>query len=503
MRIIRVVAVSCVAVALAVPAAAHAGTYEVAICHDPGTALGAPTDGMSFPIAGAYADAGIYQGCAGGGYVYAALDGLVAHGPSDAAAWRFTAPPGTLIDGAAFWRSFYAGTSVPFASPIDTVNTIAPDGAIATLAACAQTYDCTQIGGANLASASFLGFGGLGGAAAIQGDAACGGGQSCPAGGIPVCPELGTDPCMAANELYAMVVTLDDASAPLTSGVTGSLTGAGVLSGPAQLTFDATDTGSGLYTVSALIDGHLAEQVPFDSDGGRCASLGDGDGPALRFDWAVPCVLSGADSLTLETSSLADGSHDVQVSVQDAAGNSSPVWSGTILTRNAPQGGTPQISGTPQVGRTLTAATGAWAPAPRLLRLPVVALRRRGGRLRPDRGSDVILLRGARRRPLWRARGERHCHRRLRLDERDVGAGGPRRRREWISQRSGRPGARRRRRPVARGRGEAGCDAARRARQVVKRSAQLRLRVAALRRGRPRLHAHRGYAGLQVPPARR
>ena len=215
-----------------------------------------------------------------------------------------------------------------------------------------------------LGSSSFLGFGGLGGTAAIQGDAACGGGQTCPAGGIAVCPELGTDPCMADNDLYAMVVTLGDQSAPLTSGVTGSLTGAGVLTGPAQLTFDATDTGSGLYLVSAVVDGHLAAQVPFDANGGRCASLGDGDGATLRFDWAVPCVLSGSGSLTLDTSSLADGSHAVQITVADAAGNSSPVWSGTIVTRNAPQGGTPAISGTPQVGLTLTANTGTWAPAP-------------------------------------------------------------------------------------------------------------------------------------------
>ena len=364
MRISRVVAVSCAAAALAVPAVARAGTYEVAICHDPGTALSAPTDGMTFPTAGAGADAGIYQGCGAGGYVYAALDGLAGHGSGDVAAWRFTAPPGTQVAAASIWRAFYAGTSIPFASPIDTINTIATGGTIATVAACAQTYDCTQIGGPNLGSASFLAFGGLNGTAAIQGDAACGGGQTCPAGGIAACPELGADPCMAANDLYAMVVTLDDSIAPLTSGVTGSLTGAGALTGPAQLTFDATDTGSGLYLVSAVIDGRLVEQVPFASNGGRCASLGDGDGATLRFDWAVPCVLSGPGSLTLDTASLADGSHDVQISVQDAAGNSSPVWSGTILTHNAPQGGMPAISGTPQVGRTLTATPGDWVPAP-------------------------------------------------------------------------------------------------------------------------------------------
>jgi len=363
-RISRAIAVSCVAVLLAAPAAARAGTYEVAICHDPGTTLSAPTDGVTFPTVGAYADAGIYQDCASGGYVYAALDGLAAHGPGDVAAWRFTAPPGTQVAAAQLWRAFYAGASIPFASPIDTINTIAPDGTINTLAACAQTYDCTQIGGPDLGGASFLAFSGLNGTAAIQGDAACGGGQSCPAGGSPACPELGSDPCTAANDLYGMVVTLYDATAPLTSSASGSLTASTVLSGPAQITFDATDTGSGLYSVSAVVDGQLVEQVPFDSDGGRCASLGDGDPGTLRFDWAVPCVLSGSGSLTLDTASLRDGSHDVQISVQDAAGNSSPVWSGTVLTRNAPQGGTPQISGTPQVGRTLTASPGAWAPSP-------------------------------------------------------------------------------------------------------------------------------------------
>ena len=364
MKIGRVAALTAVAMALAAPAVARAGTYEVAICHDPGTALSAPTDGVTFLTAGAYADAGVYQSCAAGGYVYAALDGLAAHAPSDLAAWRFTAPPGTQIAATALWRAFYAGPSIPFASPLDTINLIGTDGTVDTPAACAQTYDCTQIGGTNLGSASLLDYGGLDGMAEIQGNAVCGGGQSCPAGGTAACPELGSDPCMAANELYAMVVTLSDATAPLTSGVSGSLPGAGVLTGPAALSFEATDTGSGLYMVSAAVDGHLVEQVPFDSDGGRCASLGDGDAGILRFDWSAPCVLSGSGSLTLDTASLADGSHDVQVSVQDAAGNSSPVWSGTILTRNAPQGGSPQISGTPQVGRTLTTSAGAWSPAP-------------------------------------------------------------------------------------------------------------------------------------------
>src|SRR5579871_121580 len=236
----RVAAAAAIAAALGAPAAARAGSYEVVVCHDPASGQSAPTDAISFPASGAYVDAGVYDGCGPAGYLYAALDGVAAHGPGDVAAWRFSAPAGTTITAAQAWRAFYASPASPYAAPIDTLETVGADGTLGVLAACAQTYGCTQTGATDLGSGSLLSYGGLDGVVAIQGAAGCGGGQTCAPGGSAVCPELGADPCLAANELYAMVVTLEDPTPPVASGVGGPLIGAGPLSGPAQITFGAT-----------------------------------------------------------------------------------------------------------------------------------------------------------------------------------------------------------------------------------------------------------------------
>jgi hypothetical protein len=53
------------------------------------------------------------------------------------------------------------------------------------------------------------------------------------------------------------------------------------------------------------------------------------------------------------------------VSVDDAAGNASPVYSGTIVTRNAPQGGVPRVTGVMAHGQRLVADPGTWNPVAR------------------------------------------------------------------------------------------------------------------------------------------
>ncbi|MGH2850006.1 MAG: hypothetical protein ACRDLP_05260, partial [Solirubrobacteraceae bacterium] len=367
--VVCVVAALCAGAAIA-PAAARAGAYEVAVCHDPGSGLSAPIDGMSFPSSGAYADAGIYGACGSGGYVYATLDGIAPHGASDVAAWEFSAPAATTISAVAVWRAFVAGPSAPFRSPIAALDVIGEDGSATTVAACSQAYGCVSAGtdpSTELAGANALAYSGLD-ASAIEGVAACGGGQTCPLGGVvggPVtCPELAGDGCLAANHLYAMVVTLDDTSAPSASNVSGTLVGSGPLSGPVGVSFDAADTGSGLYSASLDVDGAVVASTSLGSNGGRCVSLGDGDPGLLRFDWTVPCPLAASGTLGFDTSALADGPHSAAVTVTDAAQNTTVAWSGTIDTLNAPQGGRPAVLGQAQVGRTLTVDVGSWAPAP-------------------------------------------------------------------------------------------------------------------------------------------
>jgi hypothetical protein len=347
---------------------ASAGTYEVAICHDPATGESAPTDGVSFPTAGAYALAGVAGSCGASGYIYASLDGVAGHGPNDLAAWRFQAPPGTTIVDALAYRAFSVGPVVPFAAPLVEFDGIAQSGAQQVLAFCAQSLGCAGAGTGpsdELAPANVVNFTGLSNLTALEGTAVCGGGQTCAPGAGALCPELGGDPCIASNLIYAMVVTLQDDTAPSASNVSGSLIAPGSLSGTVDVSFDATDAGSGVYSTSLSVDGATVASAPVDTAGGHCVPIDPpGSTPALRFAWTVPCQLSASGTLAFDTSALPDGAHSATVTVSDAAGNVATVWSGTIHTDNAPQGGSPQVYGSPQQGQTLIAATGSWSPAP-------------------------------------------------------------------------------------------------------------------------------------------
>ena len=347
-------------------AVARAGSYQVAVCHDPATGWEAPTDGVSFPSIGAFVAAGVYQNCGNSGYVYATVDGVAPHGPSDIASWEFQAPAGTTIAAAQVYRSFAASTAVAFRAPIDELNAIAPNGATSVLDACTQSFGCWSTGTGPLsefASANLIDFGGLTNVTAIQGTAGCGGGQVCAPGSGAVCPELNGDPCIASNHLYAMVVTLEDDTAPIAQNVSGTLVAPGVLAGPAEISFEATDTGSGLYSTSLAVDGTQLAGGAVAANGGRCASI-NGPSAVLRFDWTVPCELAGGATLALDTTALRDGPHSVVLTLSDAAGNTATVWSGTIHTDNAPLGGVPQVFGDAAQGQTLVAGTGSWTPAP-------------------------------------------------------------------------------------------------------------------------------------------
>jgi hypothetical protein len=353
-------------------AVAQAGTYQVAICHDPASGLSAPTDGISFVTAGSGAEAGVYQGCGTAGYLYATLDGSVAHGPDDLAAWTFKAPAGTTIDGAQVFRAFTAGPSVAYESPVDWLQSTAADGAVSVLADCTAAYGCSASGTGPLsefAAANELDFGALDGAVAIDGEAQCGGGDPCAPGGGAVCPELGGDQCIASNHLYALVVTLDDDVAPTASDVSGPLISSAVISGAAAVSFDATDVGSGLYSAGLTVDGTQLVSASLGSNGGHCTPIdlpgsGESAPSVVRFAWTVPCPPAASGTLMLDTASLLDGVHQLQVTLTDAAGNVAPIWTGTIDTNNAPQGGAPTIYGYAQQGQTLVADAGSWTPQP-------------------------------------------------------------------------------------------------------------------------------------------
>jgi hypothetical protein len=120
---------------------------------------------------------------------------------------------------------------------------------------------------------------------------------------------------------------------PAPTSPSGSLTQPGELSGIAEIDFLVDP--SGTYTGTISVDGAVVVSDP---------------------------VSRGSGHLYLDTTTLQDGSHSVVVTVADGDA-SDTVWSGTVETHNAPQGGIPTITGTAVVGQTLDATTGSWSPA--------------------------------------------------------------------------------------------------------------------------------------------
>ena len=112
--------------------------------------------------------------------------------------------------------------------------------------------------------------------------------------------------------LYAADITLEDSFGPAITSLGGGLLSQGPVQGVQPVSLSATDRGGGLHRTVVEIDGRVVAGKIFDPNGGRCE---------LPFDHAVPCGLSGSDHVPIDTRLLADGAHEVAVSVEDAAGN--------------------------------------------------------------------------------------------------------------------------------------------------------------------------------------
>jgi hypothetical protein len=355
---------------------ARAGSYEVAICHAPGVASPMPDDTISFT-----GSSGAWGGCGAGGYIYADLDGAIAHSGGSSAAWRFQAPVGTAVTRAVAYRTLAAAGGSPGAAPTAAIESVYPSGASIAFDSCSQTTGCPP--GASGVLAGFAAsesavFSGPGPVTTLEGVAGCDGAGTCAAGGGGgACPELGSDPCLASVHLYSLLVTLEDDSAPTATALGGSLIEPATLSGVVGVGFEGEDSGSGLASAALVVDGTAVATSDFGGEAARCRPLSPtspASGPAL-YAWGVPCPPIAHTELSFNTARLADGVHVVAVTESDAAGNVATVWSGAIHTANAVAtavtppaagpGGAPQASGrapgclTPKVTASVAHAAGA------------------------------------------------------------------------------------------------------------------------------------------------
>jgi hypothetical protein len=205
------------------------------------------------------------------------------------------------------------------------------------------------------------------------------GGGNCPAGS-------GGAYLDAQVNVYQAIIDLTSNASPAATSFGGALLTPGPVSGTQPLTFTATAPGGpGVYKVTVAVDGHPVYDATPDRNSGQCATVGTDATGAPEFLSAQPCKTSVAVSVPVDTTTLADGPHDLSVTVADAAGNSSPVLHQTIVFANStltlsgtlrnsagvPAPGVPVTLlaqegglGTPQaIARATSGATGHWALA--------------------------------------------------------------------------------------------------------------------------------------------
>ena len=329
------VALLLLGVCLAPASPAAADSYHDFLCripYGPHAGRAAPADDVTYATNGGFFYAG--DGCESGGALYAQMVGETTHPYGTSALNTFTAPAGLTIAGFTIWRYEADGPSQPYGSPASnllyspgppSVQGLCTDG-------CSRGNPSTPLDPGNAVSVSERS-----GVTQIQWSAACGGGEggTCPASG----PQ-GSGSLSSQYDVYAADIDLVDNTPPTVSDVSGPLVTGGTLTGEQAVSFDASDGQSGVYGGSVVVDGHTVVSQILDTNSGACRSLGITTDGQRSFEHAQPCKSSLSASLALNTSQLAPGQHTLELIVEDAAGNQTIAYDGTITV-----GGSPPLTG--------------------------------------------------------------------------------------------------------------------------------------------------------------
>jgi hypothetical protein len=326
-------AIGCALLFAVAPGAAGAATYTYNICEHPDNTQ-APIDGLE---ASHNNNAVTTNDCGANGELRATLpnNGL-SHAAYEAAAWKLTPPPGTTFAWLSALRGAYPGSDRAYGSPGAYIDTN-----LGTFEDCLRYSGCSGRGGAVLFD--------LSGQSWFRWYVQCGGGGEC-------------DPGETYIGLAHVTVGLNDESAPAFNGQpSGPLMSASTTQRSRTLNYTATDAGGGVYTQRLIADGSAVSNTIVDANGGKCGRYPTGD-----FSNNVPCKLSAAGSLTFDTTTLADGDHELRLEVFDVTeANRAVVGPWPILVDNAaPSVSAVLVSGTPRAGDTLTASADVAGQSP-------------------------------------------------------------------------------------------------------------------------------------------
>jgi hypothetical protein len=163
--------------------------------------------------------------------------------------------------------------------------------------------------------------------------------------------------------MYGTTVTLSDPTPPTLSTPSGTLWGpgetGGVHKGTESFTVSAQDVGGGVRNIVLSADEH-----PIETYNASC-----------NFTFPQPCPLStGAQTLTLPTTELSDGTHTLALVATDAAGNQSTIASEQITIANHSPPSTPTTPTAPPLpasssGTANTSSSGNSSPPKATIRV--------------------------------------------------------------------------------------------------------------------------------------
>jgi hypothetical protein len=285
-------------------ATAGAATYTVLSCRDRAGAPAALGDAAGGWVPGSTGGPGLdaLDRCAEPGHGFlATVSGVWPHPVGSMAWWRFAAPPGTVIEGAALEYSGYA-------RPFDGQS----EG-IVYLRTAAGAIPAIELGSGPL-PARWVSVRGLH-EAWLQATAQCdgpSGNADCQAGTVHATIEV----------LRSEVVLADDAP-PNAGPAGGSAVAAATWQGTETFAFAASDQGSGVYQAVLEVDGAPVLARTIDDWRGRCVDTTAGE---RVFTRPQPCPISADALVTVDAATLPAGDHDVALRVSDAAGNLRTVY---------------------------------------------------------------------------------------------------------------------------------------------------------------------------------
>jgi hypothetical protein len=188
--------------------------------------------------------------------------------------------------------------------------------------------------------------------------ASCGGrsGSTCDSGG--------SEGVWSRVLVHYAYLLLSSSHAPVASDFSGTLLSPDA-HGTATLSFAAeVPGGPGIYKVVATIDGKPVYDATPNTNGGRCAALAtDRATGALLFGYQQPCLRALTVDLTVRTTTLRDGAHELVIVVTDAAQNSQTVLRQPITINNRTTASSTLTSDPPESSAGPSPAAPGAAPA--------------------------------------------------------------------------------------------------------------------------------------------